>query len=136
MLYAALAQCPVIGGKVTSFDAAKAKTMPGVKHVVQITDGVAVVADTWWQAKAARDALTIQWDEGANGPLEHATASRARAQGAAAKPGAVIQKQGDVDDGMKGAAKTRGGRPTSCRSSSHSPMEPMNFTADVRKDSA
>ena len=57
MLYAALAQCPVIGGKVTSFDAAKAKAMPGVKHVVQIPDGVAVVADTWWQAKNARDAL-------------------------------------------------------------------------------
>ena len=65
MLYASLAQCPVIGGTVKSFDGAKAKGMPGVKHVVQITDGVAVVADTWWQAKQARDALTIVWDEGA-----------------------------------------------------------------------
>ena len=72
MLYAALAQCPVIGGKVASFDAAKAKSMPGVKHVVQISDGVAVVADSWWQAKEARDALNITWDEGAGKALDSA----------------------------------------------------------------
>ena len=62
MLYASLAQCPVIGGKVASFDAARAKAMPGVKHVVSIADGVAVVADSWWQAKVARDGLDIKWD--------------------------------------------------------------------------
>src|SRR6202142_2093725 len=64
MVYASLAQCPVIGGKVVSFDDAKAKAMPGVKHVVQITDGVAVVADSWWRAKVARDVLDIKWDGG------------------------------------------------------------------------
>ncbi len=72
MLYAALAQCPVIGGKVVSYDASKAKSMPGVKHVVQITDGVAVVADSWWRAKTARDTISIQWDEGANKSLSSA----------------------------------------------------------------
>lgn len=75
MLYASLAQCPVIGGKVMSFDASKAKAMPGVKHVVQITDGVAVVADSWWQAKTARDALDITWDEGPNKALSSASVS-------------------------------------------------------------
>src|SRR4029077_8857750 len=69
MLYAALAQCPVIGGKATAVDDAKEKSMPGVKHVVRVTDGVAVVADSWWQAKQARDALNITWDEGAGKSL-------------------------------------------------------------------
>ena len=69
MVYASLAQCPVIGGKVVSFDAAKAKSMPGVIDVVQIPDGVAVVAASWWQAKKARDTVTIQWDEGAGAQL-------------------------------------------------------------------
>ncbi|MEO7548254.1 MAG: molybdopterin cofactor-binding domain-containing protein, partial [Ramlibacter sp.] len=58
MVYAALEQCPVIGGTVTSFDGARAKTMPGVIAVVQIPDGVAVVADSWWRANQARKQLT------------------------------------------------------------------------------
>ncbi|HEY5908379.1 MAG TPA: molybdopterin cofactor-binding domain-containing protein, partial [Vicinamibacteria bacterium] len=86
MLYAALAQCPVIGGKVTSLDDAKAKAMPGVKHVVKITDGVAVVADSWWRAKSARDALVIQWDEGPGKALDSAGIAAALKL-AAAKPG-------------------------------------------------
>jgi isoquinoline 1-oxidoreductase beta subunit len=69
MVYASLEQCPVIGGTVKSFDAAKAKAMPGVIDVVQIPDGVAVVADTYWHAKKAREALTVVWDEGAGAAL-------------------------------------------------------------------
>ena len=92
----------MIGGKVTSFDDAKAKAMPGVKHVVQITDGVAVVADSWWQAKQARDALDITWDEGAGKALNSDAVSRGRSPTAMAKPGAAIKKQGDVDDGDEG----------------------------------
>src|SRR2546422_10140847 len=66
MLNAAIKECPVFGGKVKSFEAAKVASMPGVKHVVQVGDSaVAVVADTWWQAKTALDALPIVWDEGA-----------------------------------------------------------------------
>jgi isoquinoline 1-oxidoreductase subunit beta len=133
MLYAALAQCPVIGGKVASFDAARAKSLPGVKHVVQISDGVAVVADTWWRAKVARDALDIKWDEGAGRALDSAgIASTLKA--AAARPGAVIKKQGDVDGGMKGAAKTLQAD-YELPFLAHATMEPMNFTADVRPDS-
>ena len=67
MLNAAIKDCPVFGGKVKSFDAAKVSGMKGVKKVVQVGDSaVAVVADTWWQAKTALDALPIVWDEGAN----------------------------------------------------------------------
>ena len=67
MLNAAIKDCPVFGGKVKSFDAAKVAGMKGVKKVVQVGDtAVAVVADTWWHAKTALDALPIEWDEGAN----------------------------------------------------------------------
>ena len=67
MLNAAINCCPVMGGKVASVDDAKAKAMPGVKHIVRVGDsGVAVVAETWWQAKTALDAVKITWDEGAN----------------------------------------------------------------------
>jgi isoquinoline 1-oxidoreductase beta subunit len=133
MLYAALAQCPVIGGKATSFDATRAKAMPGVKNVVQISDGVAVVADTWWRAKTARDALAITWDEGAGKALNSAGIAGAL-KAAAARPGAVFKKQGDVDAGMKGAAKTVEAA-YELPFLAHATMEPMNFTADVRKDS-
>ncbi len=133
MLYASLAQCPVIGGKVGSLDAAKAKSMPGVKHVVQVSDGVAVVADSWWQAKVARDALAVTWDEGAGKALNSEGIST-DLKAAAAKPGAVFKKQGDADAGMKGAAKTVQAA-YELPFLAHAPMEPMNFTADVRKDS-
>jgi len=133
MLYASLAQCPVIGGKPVSFDAAKAKAMPGVKHVVQITDGVAVVADSWWRAKTARDALAITWDEGPGKALNSAGISAAL-KAAAAKPGVAFKKQGDVDAGLKGAAKTLQAE-YELPFLAHAAMEPMNFTADVRQDS-
>jgi isoquinoline 1-oxidoreductase beta subunit len=134
MLYASLAQCPVIGGKVVSVDDAKAKSMPGVKHVVRITDGVAVVADSWWQAKQARDALSITWDEGPSKGLSSEMVFKGLA-GAMAKPGASIKQQGNVAEAMKGAAKTVNAT-YEMPFLSHSPLEPMNFTADVRKDSA
>jgi len=134
MLHAALAQCPVIGGKVVSYDASKAKSMPGVKHVVQITDGVAVVADSWWRAKTARDTISIQWDEGANKTLSSEGVFAGLAS-AMSKPGAQIKAQGNVAEGMKSAAKTVQAT-YEMPFLSHSPMEPMNFTADVRKDSA
>ncbi|MBX9698916.1 MAG: molybdopterin-dependent oxidoreductase, partial [Acetobacteraceae bacterium] len=67
MLNAAIRACPVFGGKVRGFDAAAVRGRPGVKHVVQVGDNaVAVVADTWWRAKTALDALPIDWDEGPN----------------------------------------------------------------------
>src|SRR5438094_979815 len=67
MLNASIKECPVFGGKVKSFEADKVKGMPGVKHVVQVGDSaVAVVAETWWEAKKGLDAVAITWDEGPN----------------------------------------------------------------------
>ena len=133
MLYAALAQCPVIGGKPTGFDATRAKAMPGVKHVVQISDGVAVVADTYWHARKALETVNVTWDEGAGKALSSASIA-AGLKTASAKPGALIKKVGDVDAGMKAAARKIDAT-YELPFLSHSPMEPMNFTADVRKDS-
>ena len=134
MLYASLAQCPVIGGKATAVDDAKAKGMPGVRNVVRVTDGVAVVADTWWQAKQARDALGITWDDGPNKGLDSPGVFKQLAD-AMQKPGAKIKEQGNVTEAMQGAAKKIEAI-YQMPFLSHSPMEPMNFTADVRKDSA
>ena len=86
MLNAAIKDCPVFGGKVKSFDAAKIKGMPGVKKVVQVGDtAVAVVADTWWRAKTALDALPIEWDDGPNANVSSAT-HRRDAEGRARPP--------------------------------------------------
>jgi isoquinoline 1-oxidoreductase beta subunit len=134
MLYAALAQCPVIGGKATAVDDARAKAMPGVQHVVRITDGVAVVADSWWQAKQARDALNITWDEGPNKSLNTAAVFKGLAD-AMSKPASNVKQTGNVGEAMKTAAK-KVEATYEMPFLSHSPLEPMNFTADVRKDSA
>ncbi|HUJ85715.1 MAG TPA: xanthine dehydrogenase family protein molybdopterin-binding subunit [Burkholderiales bacterium] len=134
MLYASLAQCPVTGGKPVSFDDSKAKSMPGVRHIVQISDGVAVVADSWWRARKARDALAVTWDEGPNKSLS-SEGMREQLSEAVKQPGATIKKQGDAAAALKSAAKTVDAT-YEMPFLSHSPMEPMNFTADVRKDSA
>ena len=128
MVYASLEQCPVIGGTVKSFDASKAKSMPGVIDVVQIPDGVAVVADTYWHAKTAREALVVQWDEGAGAKLSSASmADSVRAASSSVKPIAINAK-GDVAAAMKGAAKIVKAE-YSLPLLAHSPLEPMNFTA-------
>src|SRR5260370_12784365 len=103
MLYAVVARCPVFGGKVASFDAAKAKAIPGVKDVIQISNGVAVVADNTWTAMQGRRALEIQWDEGPNAELTSAGISKQLAD-SSTHPGAVARKEGDVDAGLAAAA--------------------------------
>jgi isoquinoline 1-oxidoreductase beta subunit len=108
--------------------------MPGVKHIVKISDGVAVVANSWWRARTARDALTVQWDEGALKSLSSAGVSQQLAD-AMSQPGAQVKKEGDVDKAIAGAAKKIDAT-YELPFMSHSPLEPMNFTADVRKDSA
>jgi len=134
MVYATVQQCPVIGGKVKSFDAAQAKGMPGGQAVVQISDGVAVVADTWWRAKKAMGTVKVQWDEGAVAALSDTSIIESTRQ--AAKSGKVIEitkPQGDVAAAFKGAAKVVEAEYISPMQS-HSPLEPMNFTAHVQGD--
>ena len=129
MVYASLEQCPVIGGKVKSFDATAVKGMPGVIDVVQINDGVAVVANSYWQAQKARKALVVQWDEGAGAALDHNTVLAGNR--AALTNGKVLpigKAVGDVGAAMKGAAKTMQAEYVS-QMQAHAPLEPMNFTA-------
>ncbi len=136
MVYASLAQCPVIGGKVKSFDGAKAKASAGVIDVVQISDGVAVVANSWWQAKKARDLLSIQWDEGAGAALSDASVIDGTRQ--ALKTGKVLEitkPQGDVAAALKGAAKVLEAEYV-IPMQAHAPLEPMNFTAHVQGNKA
>jgi len=129
MVYASLEQCPVIGGKVVSFDASKAKAMPGVIDVVQIRDGVAVVADSYWHAKKAREAVTVTWDEGAGAAIDNASMMDGiRNAKDAPTP---IKKTGDADAAMKSAAKTMQAEYWSPLLA-HATMEPQNFTAEYK----
>ena len=129
MVYAALEQCPVIGGKVRSVDSTRAKTMPGVIDVVQIPDGVAVVADSWWRANVARKALVISWDEGAGATLNtKAMLESTRAASKSGKP-LPLKAVGDADAVIAASKQVIRAEYVS-QNLSHSPLEPMNFTAD------
>ncbi|MDO9167115.1 MAG: xanthine dehydrogenase family protein molybdopterin-binding subunit [Rhodoferax sp.] len=128
MVYAALEQCPVIGGKVKSYDAAKAKTMPGVIAVVEIPDGVAVVANSWWRANVARRALEISWDEGPGATLdEKSMLDGVRAASKTGKP-LPLKLVGDPEAVIAASQKVLRAEYAS-QLLSHSPLEPMNFTA-------
>ena len=128
MVYAALEQCPVIGGKVKSVDSAKARAMPGVIDVVEIPDGVAVVANSWWRANMARKALAVTWDEGANANLN--TAAMYDGTRAAAKSGTALPLKAVGDaDAVIGASQNVVRAEYVSQNVSHSPLEPMNFTA-------
>jgi isoquinoline 1-oxidoreductase beta subunit len=133
MQYAVLARTPVFGGKVASFDATKAKAVPGVKQVVQISNGVAVVADDTWSAMEGRKALEIKWDEGSFATQNSAGISKMFEQ-MAQTPGAVARKEGDAAQGLAGAAKKMEAV-YEAPYLAHAPMEPVNCTADVKGDS-
>ena len=104
MVYAAVARCPVFGGKVASFDATKAKAVPGVTNVLQIVTGVAVVADNTWAAIQGSRALDIQWNEGPGASLTSAGISRMFAE-RAKEAGAVARSDGDAQAGLAKAAR-------------------------------
>lgn len=132
MLVALVARPPVFGGKVKSFNADQAKGIPGVKHVVEIERGVAVVADGFWPAKRGRAALEIAWEEG---PLASLDTDKQREEYAALadKPGAVAHKAGDVDGALAEAAK-KIDAVYDLPYLAHATMEPLNCVADVRDD--
>ena len=132
MLYASLAMSPTLGGKVKSFNADRAKSMPGVKQVLQTSGGVAVVADTWWRAKRARDALQIDWDAGGNAKLDNATIY-AGLKADADKPGKQVRKEGDFDAAYKNGAR-RLEAVYELPMLAHATMEPQNCTVDIRAD--
>ncbi len=132
MLVAVIARSPVFGGKVGTFDATKAKAVPGVRHVVQVSTGIAVVADGYWAAKKGRDALDVTWDEGANAQVSSASISQVFAQ-RAQQPGAQARHDGDPESALAAAA-TKVDAAYELPFLAHATMEPMNCTAHVRAD--
>ena len=95
MLVARVVRCPVFGGKVASFTADKARAIPGVRHVVQISTGIAVAADDYWAASKGAQALEIKWDEGPLAKLNSADITKKYAE-LAQQPGKVARNDGDT----------------------------------------
>jgi CO/xanthine dehydrogenase Mo-binding subunit len=133
MLYAVVARSDVFGGKALSHDGAKAKAVKGVRHVVPIETGIAVVADDTWTALQGRDALEVKWDGGPNADLSTERISRMWDEAAKGK-GAVAREDGDPDAALSSASR-RVDAVLEVPYLAHAPLEPMNCTADVRKDS-
>ncbi|HEY6135586.1 MAG TPA: molybdopterin cofactor-binding domain-containing protein [Rubrivivax sp.] len=129
MLNAAIAACPVFGGTLKGFDAAKVNGLPGVKKVVAVGDNaVAVVADTWWHAKKALDALPVEWALGPNAAVQQAAVNATLKEGLNAEQAAVGNSQGDVKAALAGAAR-RVEAVYAYPHQNHATMEPMNATA-------
>ncbi|HUN75684.1 MAG TPA: xanthine dehydrogenase family protein molybdopterin-binding subunit [Steroidobacteraceae bacterium] len=139
MLYAVIALSPTLGGKVASLDTAAALAMPGVRRVLPTPSGVVVVADHFWQARKAREALRIDWLAGPNADLDTA-AIRSLLEHAAASPGASALRSDDVAAALKGGNASQALQKAAKTLSAvyevpllaHATMEPMNCTADVK----
>src|SRR2546421_284386 len=132
MLVASIERCPVFGGKVKSFDGTAAKQVKGVKQVVQVSNGIAVVADGFWSALQGRKALQVTWDEGPTAQVSSATITR-EYEAAARQPGQVARNDGDAERVL-----AAGGRVHEAVYQvpflEHACMEPMNSTAQVMPD--
>ena len=136
MLHAAIKACPVFGGKVVSYDESKISGRPGFRRVVKVNDStVAVVADTWWRAKLALEALPIVWDEGAGAAQSSATIARHLEEGLAAKDAYPFRNEGDAPGAIQGAAK-KVEAVYSTPFLAHATMEPMNCTVKISADRA
>ena len=131
MLNAAVKQCPVFGGKLVSFDEAKVAKMAGVQRVVRVDDTtVAVVADTWWRAKKALDALPVVWDEGPNAKVTSASIAEHLRSGLTSNDGFADTSIGDVSKAIAGAAK-KVEAVYFTPFLAHATMEPMVCTARI-----
>ncbi|HTD03511.1 xanthine dehydrogenase family protein molybdopterin-binding subunit [Undibacterium sp.] len=128
MLNAAIKDCPVFGGKLKSFDAAAIEKRPGVKKVVRVGDsGVAVIADTWWRAKSALDAMSIEWDNGPNAQVSSAGIAETLRAGLDAGEAAVGNQNGDARAAIA-AAPRKIEAVYSYPYQNHATMETMNAT--------
>ena len=133
MLTAVIARPPIFGASMKSFDDSRARSMPGVRKIVAVPSGVAVIADTFWQAKVARDALRFDWDEGSMGTFNTSKMMqdfRERAQ----STGTSVRKDGDAA-GALGAAAKKIDAVYEVPYLSHLMMEPLNCAVDLRSDS-
>ncbi|HWS13158.1 MAG TPA: molybdopterin cofactor-binding domain-containing protein [Rhodocyclaceae bacterium] len=129
MLNAAIRDCPVFGGRVKGFDAAKAEKMPGVKKVVRVGDSaIAVAADTWWHAKTALDAIPVEWDGGDNAKVSSASIAEVLKAGLDANETFVHNQKGDAGAAIAKSAK-KVEAVYAYPYQNHATMEPMNATA-------
>jgi len=129
MLSAAIKDCPIVGGKLKSYDVAAIQGRPGVKKVLRVGDtAVAVVADTWWRAKTALDALPIEWDQGPNAKLSSADIAATLKEGLDANEAFIGNESGNAKTAL-GAAARRIEAVYSYPYQNHATMEPMNSTA-------
>ena len=129
MLNAAIRKCPVFGGKLVSYDAAAIEKRPGVRKVVKVQDDtVAVVADTWWQAKTALDALPIRWDFGQHANASSESFAKVMQAGLDATDAVVGNSNGDARAAISSAAR-RIEAVYSYPHQNHACMEPMNAVA-------
>ncbi|HXF66589.1 MAG TPA: molybdopterin cofactor-binding domain-containing protein [Burkholderiales bacterium] len=136
MLYAAIKDCPVYGGKLVSYEESTVRNRPGVRGVVRVSDSaVAVVADSWWRAKSALDALPIVWDEGPAAKQSSATIAAHLREGLTANDAFADTNIGDALKAIAGAAK-RLEAVYSTPFLSHTCMEPMNCTVRITPERA
>ena len=137
MRYAAIAQCPVFGGSLKRADAAKAKSMPGVQAVIELeatstsAAAVAVVADGWWRAKRALEAVGIEWADGAHGKLDTAAQRAAFTQLLEKGEARAHESIGDAPLELAAARQVLEAR-YEVPYLAHATMEPMNCTALVK----
>ena len=129
MVYASLEQCPVLGGRAVAVDDSRARAMKGVLAVVNIGEGVAVVADHYWTAKTAREALNITWDHGPGAGLT-TEKIRATLRDGARQDGAVVRQAGDAAGALMRAARTLRAE-YELQLLAHATLEPMNCLALV-----
>ena len=131
LLTAVVSHAPVFGGKVKSFDPARSMTIPGVRQVIEIPSGIAVIADNFWAAKLGRDALIIDWELGINANLDSEKQLEDYSQLAQTK-GIIIRQNGDVVSALE-----KDGKKIDAEFSfpylAHAPMEPLNCTVKIGK---
>ncbi len=129
---AAIAHPPVLGGTVKSWDGSATKQLKGVKEIVQVPHGIAVIADSVWAALQGRDQLKVEWHKGENANLDSAAIEQYFLE-KSREQGALVRTEGDAAAALSAAAKHITAQ-YHVPFISHSPMEPMNCVADVQSD--
>jgi isoquinoline 1-oxidoreductase beta subunit len=133
LLTATIVKPAVFGGKVVRFNADKARAVPGVRHVVQVSSGVAIVADNYWAATQGAKALDVTFDDGPLATLSSAEIMK-KYVALAQQPGKVARNDGNADQALAASGARTFERQYDAPFLAHACMEPMNCTADVRAD--